>query len=104
WAAEHQAVLGAIRRLQADGHEVEIASVDPFAIADPGAITPGTVLVSIGLANNEVGTLQPVEAIIARAHDVGALVHIDACAGPRWIPIPSGADLISISGHKLGAG
>ena len=42
--------------------------------------------------------------VIARAHDVGALVHVDACAGPRWIPIPDGADLISISGHKLGAG
>jgi cysteine desulfurase len=35
---------------------------------------------------------------------VGALVHVDACAGPRWIAIPSGADLVSISGHKLGAG
>jgi cysteine desulfurase len=104
WAAEHQSVLGAIRRLQADGHRVDIAGVDQFARADPDAVAPGTALVSVGLANNEVGTLQPVEAIIAQAHAVGALVHVDACAGPRWIPIPKGADLMSISGHKLGAG
>ncbi|HET9410610.1 MAG TPA: aminotransferase class V-fold PLP-dependent enzyme, partial [Candidatus Dormibacteraeota bacterium] len=58
----------------------------------------------IGLANNEVGTVQPVAEIIRRAHDVGALVHVDACTGPRWIPIPRGADLVSFSGHKLGAG
>ena len=104
WAAEHQTVLGAVRRLQADGHIVEIAAVDPTARADLEAVTPGTALVSIGLANNEVGTLQPVEDLIRLAHESGALVHIDACAGPRWMPIPTGADLVSLSGYKLGAG
>ena len=104
WAAEHQAVLGAVRRLQADGHRVEVASVDHSARADPDAIGPGTALVSIGLANNEVGSLQPVREVIDRAHEQGALVHVDACAGPRWIPIPDGADLVSFSGHKLGSG
>jgi len=104
WAAEHQSVLGAVRRLQADGHEVTVAPVDRSARADPDAIEPGAALVSIGLANNEVGTLQPVAEIIRRAHEVGALVHLDACAGPRWTPIPQGADLVSFSGHKLGAG
>ena len=104
WAAEHQSVLAAIRHLQAEGHAVAIAGVDKNAKADPGAIPVGAGLVSIGLANNEVGTIQPVEDIIERAHDAGALVHVDACAGPRWIPIPKGADLVSISGHKLGAG
>ena len=104
WAAEHQSVLGAVRRLQADGHQVTIAPVDRMARADPDAITAGTALVSIGLANNEAGTIQPVAEIIRRAHDVGALVHIDACAGPRWVPVPHGADLVSFSGHKLGAG
>ena len=104
WAAEHQSVLGAVRRLQADGHRVTIAPVDHAARADPNAIDAGTALVSVGLANNEVGTLQPVAEIIRRAHDVGALVHVDACAGPRWIQIPHGADLVSFSGHKLGAG
>jgi len=104
WAAEHQSVLGAARRMQARGRSVTIAKVDAQAVIDVSAITPGTALVSVGLANNEVGTLQPVAEVIARAHEVGALVHVDACAGPRWIPIPDGADLVSISGHKLGAG
>jgi cysteine desulfurase len=104
WAAEHQSVLAAVRHLQAEGHAVEIAGVDNTALADPSAIPVGAGLVSIGLANNEVGTIQPVEEVIKRAHDIGALVHVDACAGPRWIPIPQGADLVSISGHKLGAG
>ncbi|HYL08534.1 MAG TPA: aminotransferase class V-fold PLP-dependent enzyme [Candidatus Udaeobacter sp.] len=104
WAAEHQAVLGAVRRLQASGHEVLIARVDSEARADVDAITEGTALVSIGQANNEVGTIQPVEEVIARAHEVGALVHVDACQGPRWRAVPGGADLVSFSGHKLGAG
>jgi len=104
WAAEHQSVLGPARRLQAEGHRVTIAEVDGAARADPDAITTDTALVSIGLANNEVGTVQPVDEIVRRAHEVGALVHLDACAGPRWIQVPHGPDLISISGQKLGAG
>jgi cysteine desulfurase len=104
WAAEHQAVLGAVRRLESEGHSVEIAAVDGSARADADSIPCGAALVSIGLANNEVGTIQPVSEVIARAHEVGALVHVDACAGPRWIPVPTGADLVSFSGHKLGAG
>jgi cysteine desulfurase len=104
WAAEHQAVLGAVRRLHAEGHRVEIAPVDQAARADTDAIVPGTALVCIGLANNEVGTLQPVREVIDRAHELGALVHLDACAGPRWMPVPKGADLVSFSGHKLGSG
>ncbi len=83
---------------------MSIAGVAHDATVDVDAITPGTGLVSVGLANNEVGTIQPVAEVIERAHDVGALVHVDACAGPRWIPLPAGADLVSFSGHKLGAG
>jgi cysteine desulfurase len=104
WAAEHQAVLGAVRRLESDGFAVEVARVDQAAREDAGSIPRGAALVSIGLANNEVGTIQPVDEVIARAHELGAIVHLDACAGPRWIPIPPGADLVSFSGHKLGAG
>jgi cysteine desulfurase len=104
WAAEHQSVLGAARRMQAQGRDVLVGPVDSRALVDLDAIKPGTAMVSIGLANNEVGTVQPVAEAIERAHDVGALVHVDACAGPRWLPIPPGADLVSISGHKLGAG
>ena len=104
WAAEHQSVLAAARRLRVLGREVVIGRVDHEARVDLDAIAPGTRIVSVGLANNEVGTIQPVAQVIERAHDVGALVHVDACAGPRWIPLPSGADLMSLSGHKLGAG
>jgi cysteine desulfurase len=104
WASEHQAVLGAIRHLESEGHAVEVAGVDPAARVDADSIPRGAALVSIGLANNEVGTIQPVSDVIARAHELGAIVHVDACAGPRWIPVPPGADLVSFSGHKLGAG
>ena len=104
WAAEHQSVLGAVRRLQSEGHAVEVAEVDEDALASADDVPSSAALVSIGLANNEVGTIQPVAEVIARAHEVGALVHVDACAGARWIPIPDGADLVSFSGHKLGAG
>jgi cysteine desulfurase len=104
WASEHQSVLGAVRRLQTEGHAVEVLDVDKDARALASDIPSSATLVSIGLANNEVGTIQPVADVIARAHEIGALVHVDACAGPRWIPIPDGADLVSFSGHKLGAG
>ena len=104
WAAEHQSVLGAVRRLQSEGHSVEVLNVDSEGRASPDEIPDSAALVSIGLANNEVGTIQPVAAIIARARRAGALVHLDACAGARWIAIPEGADLISFSGAKLGGG
>jgi cysteine desulfurase len=104
WAAEHQSVLGAARRMQMLARAVSIAGVDGTGIVDLDAITQGTAVVSVGLANNEIGTIQPVAEVIQRAHDVGALVHVDACAGPRWISVPPGADLVSFSGHKLGAG
>jgi len=104
WAAEHQSVLGAARHLQAEGHAVEVVPVDGEARADPDSIPKGAALVSVGLANNEVGTVQPVADVIRAAHERGALVHVDACAGLRWIDVPAGADLVSMSGHKLGAG
>jgi cysteine desulfurase len=104
WAAEHQSVLGAVRRLQSEGYAVEVAGVDRHGFADPDDIRPSAALVSIGLANNEVGTIQPVTEVIERAHALGALVHVDACAGPRWMQVPGGADLVSLSGHKLGGG
>ena len=67
WAADHQSVLAAVRQLESDGHTVEVANVDHNARADADSIGPGAVLVSIGLANNEVGTIQPVAEVIARA-------------------------------------
>jgi len=104
WAAEHQAVLGAARRLQVEGRIVHVLPVDARGMAEP-AVPEDAGLVSVGLANNEVGTLQPVAEVAAAARALGALVHIDCCQGPRWLAPPLElADLASFSGAKLGAG
>lgn len=105
WAHEHAAVLGAARRLQLEGVPVHVLRVDGDGRADPGAIPAGAGLVSLGLANGEVGTLQPVAEAADRAHALGALFHLDACQGPNWVRPPLElADLASLSGHKVGAG
>jgi cysteine desulfurase len=105
WTAEHQAVLGAARQLQMEGHPLVLLPVTGECLPDPGAIPSDAGLVSIGLANNEVGTIQPVEEIAARCRSVGALLHVDCCQGPRWIRPPLDlVDLASFSGSKLGAG
>ncbi len=98
WAAEHQAVLACARRLQLEGRRVEILPVDRSG-RNTDLNLPGAALVSTSMANNEVGTLQP------RTQAPGAIVHLDACQGPQWLPVDlRGIDLASFSGHKLGAG
>lgn len=105
WAAEHQAVLGAVRRLQLEGRPVTVLPVDRAARADPADIPADAALISTSLANNELGTLQPVAEIVSRARQLGSLVHVDACQGASWTdPQAAAPDLISFSGHKLGAG
>jgi cysteine desulfurase len=105
-AVEHSSVLDACRREPGD---LALVGVDRLGRVDPdeiaAAITDETALVSVQLGNHEVGTLQPVEQIcsIARARDV--LVHVDACTGAGHVPVDFaalGADLLSISAHKLG--
>jgi cysteine desulfurase len=104
WAAEHHAVLGAVRQLQLEGRAVHVLPVDGDGFARP-EVPAGAGLVSLGLANNEVGTLQPVVDIASRARELGALVHLDCGQGPRWVRPPLElADLASFSGQKLGAG
>lgn len=105
WAAEHQAVLGAARQLQLEGRPVHVLPVDGAGFADVSRLPEDAGLVSVGLANNEVGTLQPVEEAVRQARQAGAAVHLDCCQGPRWLRPPLQlADLASFSGHKLGAG
>jgi len=105
WEAEHQSVLGAVRELQAEGRAVAVLPVDGAARASAADIPEDAGLVSIGLANNEVGTLQPVAEVAAQARRLGALVHLDACQGPAWVRPPVElAALVSFPGHKLGAG
>jgi cysteine desulfurase len=99
WTAEHQAVLGAARRLELEGLRVLRLPVDRGGRNDDG-VPDGVALISTSIANNEIGTLQRRPPIPA-----GAAVHLDACQGPRWIePRLEGIDLASFSGAKLGAG
>ncbi len=105
-AVEHSSVLDACRR---EPGELTLVGVDALGRFDPAevaaAITDDTVLVSVQLANHEVGTLQPVAAVCADARERGVLVHIDACTGAGHVPVDFaelGADLLSVSAHKLG--
>jgi cysteine desulfurase len=105
WAAEHHCVIGAVRQLELEGHPISILPVDELARARPAEIPGDTGMVSISLANNENGTLQPVAEVVEQARRLGALIHIDACQGPQWLdPDVTRADLASFSGHKIGAG
>jgi cysteine desulfurase len=105
-AVEHSAVLDAVRR---GASEMTVVGVDRFGRFDPeevaAAMRSDTVLVSVQLANHEVGTVQPAAAVaaLARARDV--VVHIDACAAAGHIDVDFsalGADLGSVTGHKFG--
>jgi cysteine desulfurase len=105
-AVEHSAVLDSVRRATAD---VTIVGVDHLGRIDADAVVaavrPDTVLVSLQLANHEVGTIQPVADACTHARQQGALVHVDACAAVghlRFAFADLDADLASITAHKLG--
>ena len=106
-AVEHSAVLESCRRAPADVTEVGVDRFGRFTAGAVGdALRPGTVLVSIQLANHEVGTLQTaVHEVVERARAAGALVHVDACAAAGHVPVDFaalGADLCSVTAHKFG--
>jgi cysteine desulfurase len=106
---EHSAVLGAARHLQAHhGLDVTYVPVDARGLVDPdavvAAIRPDTCLVSVMLANNEIGTIQPVAEIARRARARGVPVHTDAvqAAGSLDLDVERlGVDLLSLSAHKV---
>ncbi len=105
---EHKAVLDAVRALEREGWEATFLEVGPEGLVDPEAvrraIRPDTVLVSVMHANNEVGTVQPVEAIGAITREKGVVFHTDAAQSVGRIPFDvekANADLVSLSAHKL---
>jgi cysteine desulfurase len=108
-AIEHPAVLVACRYLQRRlGYRLTVVPVDGCGVVDPDdarrAIEPGTVLVSVMHANNEVGTLQPIAELARVARERGIVFHTDAAqsAGKVRVNVDElGIDLLTVTGHKM---
>jgi cysteine desulfurase len=105
---EHPAILETARALEKKGIAVRYAPVDGTGLVDldfiRSAVTPRTALVSVMHANNELGTIQPIEEIARIAHDKGAVFHADAVQSFGKIPIDVdrlGVDLLTVSAHKI---
>ncbi len=107
---EHHAVLNACKHLEEKGCEVTYVPVDGVGLVNPEdvkrALRPNTKLISVMLANNETGVLQPVAPIAKMAAEAAVYFHTDGVQGAGKIPLSVeeiGCDLLSISGHKLHA-
>ena len=107
---EHHAVLHAAEQLAKSGREVTFVPVDDNGVIDPEdvrrALRPNTRLISVMMANNETGAIQPVEAIGAIAAEAGVQFHTDAVQAAGKLPMDVakiGCNLLSISGHKIHA-
>jgi cysteine desulfurase len=105
---EHKAVLDTCKRLEKSGFEVTYLPVDKFGMVDPDdvrrALTDRTILVSVMLANNEVGTVQPIGEIGKITRERGVWLHTDAVQGVGKVPfdvVKMNVDLASITAHKM---
>ncbi|MET2009942.1 cysteine desulfurase family protein [Microbacterium chocolatum] len=110
-AIEHESVLASadhLRRFHA--FDITYLPVDADGRVDPdavlAAVRPETALVSLGYANNEIGTVQDVASVASALTERGIPLHLDAVQAAGWLPIDratTGADALALSGHKLGA-
>lgn len=104
-ATEHAAVRDTVRALASDGFEPVLLPVDREGLVDfeeaRSAIDDRCGLVAAMLVNNEIGVIQPVERIADLAHDSGAMFLCDAVQGFGRALLPSAADMIAISAHKI---
>ena len=107
-STEHRAVIDAAKSLEKKGVRVTYLHVDKTGMINPddvrAAITDKTILISIMLANNEIGTIHPIQEIGKIAKEKGVLFHCDATQGVGKIPVnvsDMGVDLMSFTSHKL---
>lgn len=107
-ATEHRAVIDTAKYLEKKGIKVTFLPVDKTGMVSPddvrNAITDKTILISVMLANNEIGTINPVAAIGKVAKEKGVLFHCDASQGVGKIPVnvqEMGIDLMSFTAHKI---
>ena len=106
-ATEHEAVIESVKDLRSRGVRVTVLPVDGFGVVSPEdlreAVSPETTLVSIMLANNETGAINPVRELAEAAHEAGAPFHTDAAQALGKVPVSVerlGVDLMSLSAHK----
>jgi cysteine desulfurase len=107
-ATEHPAVLNSVEFLEKQGFRCSRVAVDSQGLIEPGAVaaamTDETILVAVHLANHDIGTIEPVQAIGALAAQRGIPLYVDAEAAAGWMPIDVqglGASLLSFSPHKF---
>ena len=105
---EHKAVLDTMRRLEREGFEVTYLAPQASGLLDPAAfeaaLRPDTILASVMMVNNEIGVIQPIQALGAICRACGVLLHVDAAQAAGKLAIDVQAlqvDLMSLSAHKL---